>query len=137
MNGLNQRWLLAILKAAHCRSTHHHFAIDALRHIQTEPGRRLTGVLLRFHARYLAGAKDPDTRFRDFHNHVVHVNEGYWGGAPRVATQWHDRLRRYLRQNRFSDAAHAAGVLSHYFTDPIQPLHTAQSASEKVLHRPI
>lgn len=129
--------LLTILRAAHCRSTHHHFAIDALPLVGTPAGERLVGHLLRHHHRYLAGAKDPDTRFRDFQNHVIHVDDGYWGGAPRVAHQWYDRMQRYLRTDRWSDAAHAAGVLSHYFTDPIQPLHTAQTPVEKVLHRPI
>jgi hypothetical protein len=129
--------LLSMLRAAHCRSTHHYFAIDALPLVGTPAGGRLVGHLLRHHHRYLAGAKDPDSRFRDFHNHVIHVDDGYWGGAPRVAHQWYDRMQRYLRTNRFSDAAHAAGVLSHYFTDPIQPLHTSQTPAERVLHRPI
>ena len=137
MNNRRDRWLLTILRAAHCRSTHHHFAIDALPLVSTDAGQRLVGHLIRHHQRYLAGAKDPDTRFRDFHNHVIHVDDGYWGGAPRVAHQWYGRLQKYLRQDRWSDAAHAAGVLSHYFTDPIQPLHTGQSIQEKVLHRPI
>ena len=129
--------LLTILRAAHCRSTHHFFAIDALPLVGTAAGDRLGQILLRHHDRYLAGAKDPDTRFRDFQNHVVHVTDGYWGGAPRVAHQWYDRLQRYLRSDRWADAAHAAGVLSHYFTDPMMPLHTQQCEREKVLHRPI
>ncbi|QDT07912.1 hypothetical protein K227x_63410 [Rubripirellula lacrimiformis] len=129
--------LISILRAAHCRSTHHFFAIDALPMVQTDAGRRLVQVLLRHHDRYLTGAKDPDTRFRDFQNHVVHVTDGYWGGAPRVAHAWYDRMQRYLRTNRPGDAAHAAGVLSHYFTDPMMPLHTQQCEREKVLHRPI
>lgn len=129
--------LLWILRAAHCRSTHHWFAIDALPLIRTPAGRRLALQLLRHYKRYLAGAKDPDLRFRDFHNHVIHVEDGYWGGAPRVAHQWYERLQRYLRTDRWSDAAHAAGVLSHYFTDPMQPLHTVQTSVERVLHRPM
>ena len=129
--------LLTILRAAHCRSTHHHFAIDALPLVETPAGDRLVKILLRHHQRYLTGAKDPDTRFRDFQNHVVHVTDGYWGGAPRVAHQWYDRMQRYLRAERWGDAAHAAGVLSHYFTDPMMPLHTQQCTLEKVLHRPI
>lgn len=129
--------ILVILRAAHCRSTHHHIAVDALDRIATKQGRRLVTQLLRHHMRYLTGAKDPDVRFRDFQNHVIHVDDGYWGGAPRVASQWYDRLQKYLRQARYADAAHAAGVLSHYFTDPMMPLHTAQSPVEKVLHRPI
>lgn len=129
--------LVSILRGAHCGSTHHYFAIDALPLIRTPAGERLAGHLLRHHRRYLAGAKDPDLRFRDFHNHVIHVDDGYWGGAPRVAHQWYERLQRYLRTDRWSDAAHAAGVLSHYFTDPMQPLHTRQSQLERLLHRPI
>jgi hypothetical protein len=129
--------LHSILRTTHCCSTHHYFAIDALPMVQTDAGKRLVSLLLRHHRRYLNGATDPDTRFRDFQNHVVHVTDGYWGGAPRVAHQWYDRLQRYLREHRYSDAAHAAGVLSHYFTDPMQPLHTQQCERERVLHRPI
>jgi hypothetical protein len=105
--------------------------------VQTEAGQRLVGHLLCHYRRYLSGAIDPDVRFRDFQNHVVHVDEGYWGGAPRVAHRWYDRMLRYLRTDRFSDAAHAAGVLSHYFTDPMQPLHTHSCDREAVIHRPL
>ncbi|OUW84261.1 MAG: hypothetical protein CBD74_04570 [Saprospirales bacterium TMED214] len=129
--------LLSFLKRVHCSSTHHYFALDALPLVQTPAGKRLVRVLLRHHRRYLLGATDPDVRFRDYQNHVIHVKNGYWGGAPRMAHKWYDRMQRYLRTNRFSDAAHAAGVLSHYFTDPFQPLHTQHSELEKLLHRPI
>ncbi len=132
-----QKSLLSFLKRVHCNSTHHYFALDALPLVQAPAGERLVRVLLRHHRRYLLGATDPDTRFRDYQNHVIHVKNGYWGGAPRMAHKWYDRMQRYLRTNRFSDAAHAAGVLSHYFTDPFQPLHTEYSELEKVLHRPI
>lgn len=128
------RWLF---RATHGRSTHHRFALDALPLVQTDPGRRLTTQLLRHCSRYLTGATDPDTRFCDYQNHVIHVTDGYWGGAPRVAHRWYQRMQRYLRENRFSDAAHAAGVLSHYFTDPLQPLHTQSDQRELVQHRPI
>lgn len=129
--------LLAILRAAHCRSTHHYFAIDALRHVRTEQGRQLARLLLKYHPQYLAGAKDPDTRFRDFQNHVVHVADNHWGGAPRAAERWYGRLQQFLRTGNWADAAHAAGILSHYFTDPLQPLHTAQSPREAIVHRPL
>lgn len=110
--------------------------MDAVPLVQTDAGNRLVGHLLQHYRRYLAGTRDPDVRYRDFQNHVVHVTDGYWGGAPRVAHQWYARLQRYLRSDRFSDAAHAAGVLSHYFTDPFQPLHTQQCPRSAVLHRP-
>jgi hypothetical protein len=129
--------LLNVLRAAHCHSTHHYFAIDSLRHVDTPAGLRLSNLLQFHHEKYLTGAKDPDDRFRDFQNHCVHVRDGYWGGAPRVAIKWYERLRDNLIAERMSDAAYAAGVLSHYFTDPLQPLHTGQTPREPIVHRAI
>jgi len=129
--------LMTILRAAHCRSTHHFFAIDSLRLVQTDAGIRFRGILLKHHEKFLTGAKDPDDRFRDFQNHVIHVSDGYFGGAPRLAIQWYDRLMGHLVAGRWEDSAYAMGVLSHYFTDPLMPLHTAQSEREALVHRPM
>lgn len=128
-------FLLSVLRTAHCRSTHHHFAIDSTRYVDTAAGKRLVHILLKHHERFFAGAEDPDGRFRDFQNHCVHVRTGYWGGAPRLALTWYERLKDYLVHGRYGDAAYAAGVMSHYFTDPLQPLHTAQTEREPLVHR--
>ncbi len=127
--------LTTVLRAAHCRSTHHYFVVDSTQYLDTDAGKRLGSVLLKHHERFLVGAKDPDDRFRDFQNHCVHVRDGYWGGAPRLALSWYQRLKDYLLREQYADAAYAAGVFSHYFTDPLQPLHTAQSDREAVVHR--
>ncbi len=129
--------MLSILRAAYCQSTHHYLAIDALRQVTTRRGSRLRDLLLKHHTQYLQGAKDPDTRFRDFHNHVIHVADHHWGGADESAEQWRMRAVGFLREEKWSDAAYALGVLSHYFMDPFQPLHTAQSPQESVVHRPM
>ena len=129
--------LISILKAAHARSTHHYFALDALPFVETPRGEKLRGILLKYHQQYLTGAKDPDTKFKDFRNHVVHVKDNFWGGAPKLAQQWYDRLVEDLDACDWAQAAYSAGVLSHYFTDPIMPLHTAQSEIEGVVHRPL
>ena len=129
--------LHAIVRDVHCIGTHHRFAIDALPLIRSPAGKRLADWLLYYHRSFLRGAIDPDIRFRDFHNHVLHVRDGFWGGAPRVAHQWYDRLQKYLRAERVRDAAHAAGVLSHYVTDVAQPLHTICGEREGVIHRPM
>ncbi len=131
MNGLHR-----ILRRTHCRNTHHLLALDALPLVQTEPGKRLAGWLLRYHDAYLTGATDPDTRLRDYHNQIAHVEEGFWGGAPRVAHQWYNRLLRRLDNDKYADAAQAAGILSHYFTDVLQPLHTGSTPRESLVHRP-
>tara|TARA_R110002049_G_scaffold72490_7_gene187468 strand:- start:7645 stop:9123 length:1479 start_codon:yes stop_codon:yes gene_type:complete len=129
--------LLTLLKAAHCRSTHHYFALDALPYVSNRRGKLFVNLLLKHHDQYLLGAKDPDTRFRDFRNHVLHVADNDWGGAPAASEKWYRQLIVQLDRQRWSEAAYAAGVLSHYFTDPLMPLHTAQSEIESVVHRPI
>ncbi len=129
--------MVAILRAAHCKSTHHFFAIDALWEVTTPRGMYLANLLLAHYADYLRGAKDPDTVFKDFENHVVHVADGYWGGAAKTGAKWLERVYRLLGSSNWKDAAYAIGVLSHYFTDPFMPLHTAQSPRESVIHRPL
>ena len=129
--------LMTILRAVHCRSTHHYFALDSLRMVQTDAGLRMRGILMKYHEKYLTGCKDPDDRFRDFQNHVIHVQDGYFGGAPRLTIQWYDRMLGHLVAGRWEDAAYAAGVMTHYFTDPLMPLHTAQSPREPLVHRPM
>ncbi|WP_372895498.1 zinc dependent phospholipase C family protein [Stieleria sp.] len=129
--------LHAIIRRTHCQGTHQRFAIDALPMIRSDAGKRFTAWLLYYHRSFLRGAIDPDVRFRDYQNHILHVREGYWGGAPRVAHQWYNRLQKYLRAERFRDAAHAAGVLSHYVTDMAQPLHTISTEREALIHRPL
>jgi hypothetical protein len=129
--------ILSILRAAHCRSTHHYFAIDAIQEVTTMPGQRLGNLLLAHFSKYLLGAKDPDTSFKDFENHVVHVQQNYWGGAAKTAEKWLLRVRKQLADQQWSDAAYSIGVLSHYFTDPLMPLHTGQTPRETIVHRPL
>lgn len=129
--------LVAILRAAHCKSTHHFFAIDSLWETSTERGIALSKLLLAHFDLYLKGAKDPDNVFKDFENHVVHVSDGYWGGAAKAGKKWLEVALRQLQAGNWRDAAYSLGVLSHYFTDPFMPLHTAQSPRETAIHRPL
>ena len=129
--------IVAILRAAHCKSTHHYFAIDALHEVPSPQGKSLADLLLAYYADYLKGAKDPDNVFKDFENHVVHVRDGYWGGAAKTAEKWLDQSNRMLSAGNWKEAAYAIGVLSHYFSDPFMPLHTAQSPRETIVHRPL
>ncbi|MFK8113250.1 MAG: DUF4332 domain-containing protein [Rubripirellula sp.] len=129
--------LITILRAAHCRSTHQFFVVDAIPLVTTPAGQRLGTQMLRNYKRYLVGAKAPDKDFRDFRNHVLHVQDDHWGGAAKKAEEWYGQLIRKIREGEWSDAAYCAGVLSHYFTDPLMPLHTAQSKKESIVHRPL
>jgi hypothetical protein len=112
-------------------------AVDALRHLQAPEAERWRTMLLRFHAEYLGGAKAPDELFKDFKNHVLHVREGEWGGAIESCEEWYRRTVRALRDRDWPQAAWCAGVMSHYFVDPLQPFHTHQTEEENVIHRAV
>ena len=124
-----------VLFAWKCSSTHHKMALDALRHLQTPEAERWRDLFL-FHADvYLRGAKAPDTTFKDFRNHVLHVTENYWGGAAKTAQAWYEQTVAALRARNWPQGVYNAGVLSHYYHDPLMPLHTGQSVSEGGVHR--
>lgn len=127
--------LFRIVYAVHAKGTHHKLALDALRHLQSEHAERWQRLMLQQHEPYLYGSKAPDTVFKDFKNHVLHVRDGYWGGALDQVEHWYAKLIAALKSESWEQAAYAAGVLSHYYTDPIQPFHTAQSEAENNIHR--
>jgi len=127
--------LYRIVYAAHANGTHHKLALDALARLRGPDAEGWRNLHLKHVQSYLEGSKAPDNQFKDFKNHVLHVRDDYWGGAPEKAAEWYNRLLAALRGEAWSDAAFAAGVLSHYYTDPIQPFHTAQSEAENAIHR--
>ena len=126
-----------VVRAHRCRSTHHYIALDSLSLIGGEQGEAWKAIFLVHHEHFLEGAKAPDAKFKDFKNHVCHVNEGLWGGAPGKAMEWYARSVELLRAKKWSKAAYALGVLSHYYADPIQPFHTGQTEEEGVIHRAV
>jgi hypothetical protein len=129
--------LFRVLYAAHAKGTHHKLALDALEYLQGAEAEAWRRVFLKHAAIYMQGAKAPDDEFKDFKNHVLHVRDGYWGGAPEKARSWYNHLVEALQGQSWQTAAYCAGVLSHYVTDPIQPLHTGQSEAENSVHRAI
>jgi hypothetical protein len=126
--------LYAVVFASRCRSTHHRLALDALRHLQSERAAAWRTFLLRHHDDYLKGAKAPDDEFKDFKNHVLHVRDKDWGGAVDACLEWYRRTVRALKARDWKQAAWSAGVLSHYYVDPLQPFHTHQTEEEGVIH---
>lgn len=127
--------LFRVLYAHGCTSTHHKLAMDALCHLRGASAEKWRNLFLKHHAEYLEGAKAPDTKFKDFRNHVLHVRDDYWGGAPATAAQWYTKTVAALQERDWSIAVYSAGVLSHYYTDPFMPFHTAQSEAENNIHR--
>ncbi len=129
--------LFKIVYAAHANGTHHKLALDALSNLSVEDKNKWVKLFLKYSERYLEGSKVPDKVFKDFKNHVLHVGDNFWGGAPDKCREWYDELVSNLVKEQWEDAIYAAGVLSHYYTDPIMPFHTAQSEAESAIHRAV
>ena len=126
--------VLTLLRAAHARGTHHYLALDALGGLTTPAADVWRRLFYKHISFYVDGAKAPDTAFKDFKNHVLHPRDGFWGGAPGQAETWYGELVGALKKQDWPAASYAAGVLSHYCTDPCMPLHTHQSDAESNIH---
>ena len=129
--------LFRIVYAAHATGTHHKLALDALRHLKCVDAELWRRLFLAHAKLYLEGSKAPDTQFKDFKNHVLHTRDGYWGGAPEKVRSWYRQLVEALSQQDWQTAVHSAGVLSHYYTDPLHPFHTGQTEAENNIHRAV
>lgn len=129
--------LFRIIYAGHASGTHHKLALDALRHLRCAQAEQWQRLFLDHAKPYLEGSKAPDNRFKDFKNHVLHPRDGFWGGAPDKVRSWYGQLVDALGQEQWPTAAYAAGVLGHYYTDPLQPFHTGQSEAENNIHRAV
>lgn len=127
--------LFRVLSAGGCRGTHHKLALDALCHLRGPHAQKWRNLFLKHHDVYLEGARVPDTRFKDFRNHVLHVREDFWGGAASTAARWYAQTVEALRNQDWKTAVYCAGVLSHYYTDPFMPFHTAQSEAGNNIRR--
>ena len=129
--------LFRVLYAAHARGTHHKLALDGLRYLDGPNVDTWRDLFLKHAELLMVGAKAPDDEFKDFINHVLHPRDKFWGGAPVKARSWYSHVVVALRQQDWSTAAYAAGVLSHYITDPLHPFHTGQSQAENDVHRAV
>lgn len=127
--------LFTLIYATHANGTHHKLALDALRHLDRPDAEAWRRVFLKHVVVFLEGSKAPDNEFKDFKNHVLHVRDNYWGGAPDKVQNWYIHTVDALRDGDWARATYAAGVLSHYYTDPIHPFHTQQSQAENNIHR--
>ncbi len=129
--------LMRLLRGTACRANHHRLALDALTHLRGTDGALWRNLFLHHSASYLRGATAPDDTFRDYRNHVLHVREGDWGGAPAATREWYRRTVRALAQKDWKHAAWCAGVMSHYVIDVLHPFHTGQTEEENVIHRAV
>src|SRR5262249_23669551 len=126
-----------VVYRAHAGGTHHKLALDALCHLKGTDADYWQRVFLLHAGLYLEGAEAPDDDFKDYENHVLHTRDGLWGGAPEKVRSWYHHVVEALSVEDWPTAAYCAGVLSHYYSDPLQPFHTAQSEAENNIHRAV
>ncbi len=129
--------LFRLVYATHANGTHHKLALDALRTLSGDNADAWRKVFLKHSELFMEGSKAPDKQFKDFRNHVLHVGDDFWGGAPDKVVNWYAHTVAALKAENWSEAVYSAGVLSHYYTDPIHPFHTAQSEAETSMHRAV
>ena len=127
--------LFRIIYSTYAKGTHHKLALDALGYLQGDDAEGWRRLALKHVELYLRGAKAPDDEFKDFKNHVLHPRDGFWGGAAEKVESWYRDLVAALYAQKWSEAIWCAGVLSHYYTDPLMPFHTGQSEAESSIHR--
>ena len=129
--------LYAVVFATRCRSNHHRLAVDALRHLDRRRPTIGATCCCTITTNISPAPRRPTTVFKDFKNHVLHVRDNDWGGAIEACEEWYRRTVRALVAKDWKQAAWSAGVMSHYYVDPIQPFHTHQTEEEGVIHRAV
>ena len=134
-DGVSKTGFYQQICAKECRNTHHKLVMNSLQHLKGPDAEAWRSIYVRYFEEYLQGSKDPDTKFKDFRNHVLHVSDNYWGGPVKQANKWYAATVEHLRNKRWKSAVYASGVLSHYYMDPLMPLHTGQTEEEGVIHR--
>ena len=85
---------------------------------------------------YLEGSKAPDKEFKDFKNHVLHMRDDYWGGAPEKVRSWYQHLVEALARQGLADGGllrrRAQPLLHRSAACPFTP---RQSEAENNIHR--
>ncbi len=127
--------LSRIVYATHANGAHHKLALDALRAMSHRDRKEWARVFLKHAELYLEGSQASDISDTDVKDYVLHVSDDSWGGAPEKVEAWYGQTVAELQAGHWPEAAYAAGVLSHYYTDPVMPFHTGQTTAENPVHR--
>ena len=77
---------------------------------------------------------DPDTVARDFFYHQYDVWGARYGNAPKKVALHFEAARAALQRGDYAAASASLGLLSHYYSDVCNPLHTDTVAAEDAMH---
>lgn len=118
-------------------TTHQHVVAISTSYLENvvqdlgENGTRWPQLFKIYDSELKKGAIAPDREFRDFSNHVYHVNNpDLFPNAPNEVKKWYNSFKTYLQTKDFSEAVWSAGVMSHYIFDLCQPMHTDEVFKE-------
>jgi len=85
----------------------------------------------------LAASDDPDTVFHDTYHHVYDIwGSSTYGDAPDLVARYYRKALAARRQHEYRRASRMVGLMSHYYTDICNPLHTDGSKREDAVHTP-
>ncbi len=73
----------------------------------------------------LKGSTTPDQVWQDWDNHLYYPETGEHH-APTAASLWYNYTRSNFTSGNWEQGFFSFGVLSHYFSDPCIPVHTAE-----------
>jgi hypothetical protein len=77
---------------------------------------------------------DPDMVLHDTYHHVYDIWGSTYGDAPTRVQELYDETVAALRAGDRATASADFGLLSHYYSDICEPLHTDQSLPEEAMH---
>ncbi len=103
-------------------STHMFMVSTAIEQMSNATWRR---VFQFYTPELLSGATTPDQVWQDWDNHLYYPETGEHN-APWAAQKWFGFARANFSAGNWEDGFFAAGVVSHYFSDPCIPVHTGE-----------
>lgn len=82
----------------------------------------------------LAATDDPDTKLHDTYYHIYDIWGDTYGDSPGRVAELYSQVVGELRSGDREAASRSMGLLSHYYSDTGNPLHTDQSPAEESVH---
>jgi Zinc dependent phospholipase C len=77
---------------------------------------------------------DPDTVFHDTYYHVYDVWGTHYGNAPKKVAEYYAKALTARKAGNWAAASRYVGIMSHYYADICNPMHTDQCAAEEAIH---
>lgn len=82
----------------------------------------------------MAASDDPDMVFHDTYYHCYDIWGSTYGNSPLKIAECYNNAVASLKAGDTNTASYYVGLLSHYYSDTCNPLHTDQVADEDRMH---